>query len=147
MATRKQIAANRRNALKSTGPRTASGKAKSRFNALRHGFRSQHPEAVVALEGLPDASDLIAIRSHFERCFEPQTLAQADAVSKMACARWQQLRSQRSEARFFNLVAQMEPAYEAALMDEFSKRQDRYHRAFARAFRKYVRHTETPGPA
>jgi hypothetical protein len=38
MATEKQIAANRRNATRSTGPRTAAGKAKSSRNAFRHGL-------------------------------------------------------------------------------------------------------------
>jgi hypothetical protein len=38
MATEKQIAANRRNAARSTGPRTTSGKDRSRMNALRHGL-------------------------------------------------------------------------------------------------------------
>lgn len=38
MASEKQIAANRRNATRSTGPRTLSGKARSRTNALRHGL-------------------------------------------------------------------------------------------------------------
>jgi hypothetical protein len=33
-------AANRRNARKSTGPRTARGKAQARLNGLRHGFCS-----------------------------------------------------------------------------------------------------------
>ena len=37
MASPAQIAANRRNALKSTGPRTLRGKSFSRLNATRHG--------------------------------------------------------------------------------------------------------------
>jgi hypothetical protein len=35
-----RLAANRRNALKSTGPRTARGKARSRMNGLRGGWSS-----------------------------------------------------------------------------------------------------------
>jgi hypothetical protein len=35
-----RLAASRRNAQKSTGPRTACGKAQSRLNALRHGYCS-----------------------------------------------------------------------------------------------------------
>ncbi|MCP4569404.1 MAG: hypothetical protein GY841_17655, partial [FCB group bacterium] len=35
--TEKKLAANRRNALKSTGPRTARGKQASRLNGLKHG--------------------------------------------------------------------------------------------------------------
>jgi hypothetical protein len=36
------LAANRRNARKSTGPLTARGKAQVRFNALKEGGRSRH---------------------------------------------------------------------------------------------------------
>jgi hypothetical protein len=38
MATERQIAANRRNAQKSTGPKTVSGKKQSSQNAYRHGL-------------------------------------------------------------------------------------------------------------
>jgi hypothetical protein len=38
MATDKQIQANRRNARRSTGPRTAAGKSISSRNAFRHGL-------------------------------------------------------------------------------------------------------------
>ena len=38
MATEKQIAANQRNAMRSTGPRSAEGKAKVARNALKHGL-------------------------------------------------------------------------------------------------------------
>lgn len=38
MATNKQIAANRRNARNSTGPRTAAGRKRARRNSYRHGL-------------------------------------------------------------------------------------------------------------
>ena len=47
------MAANRRNANKSTGPRTALGKAWSRLNRLRHGMRS--PECINFFETLFNA--------------------------------------------------------------------------------------------
>lgn len=47
MATEKQIAANRRNAQHSTGPRTEAGRTRSRLNAFRHGLTGQ-------LDILPD---------------------------------------------------------------------------------------------
>ena len=47
------LASNRRNAKKSTGPRTAPGKAWSRLNHFRHGNRS--PEYVNFFKALHDA--------------------------------------------------------------------------------------------
>ena len=43
MSTSRQIAANRRNALKSTGPRSDAGKAVASRNAVKHGLTTSHP--------------------------------------------------------------------------------------------------------
>src|SRR3954453_11615120 len=41
MATAAQIEANRRNACMSTGPKSASGKARASLNSLKHGERAE----------------------------------------------------------------------------------------------------------
>ena len=50
--TDRALEARRRNALKSTGPRTARGKARVRLNSLQHGRRSAHLARFVARMGL-----------------------------------------------------------------------------------------------
>ena len=57
MATDKQIAANRRNALRSSGPKSANGKARSRHNAATHGLYSQ--SSVLCNESRSDYDELI----------------------------------------------------------------------------------------
>jgi hypothetical protein len=49
MATERQIAANRANAKKSTGPKTAAGKQRSSGNAFRHGLSGPLPDDLVML--------------------------------------------------------------------------------------------------
>ena len=65
MPTPKQIQANRRNALQSTGPKTAEGKAVVKLNAVRHGLLSQEillpDEAPQVLDDLLDG-----LRAEFE---------------------------------------------------------------------------------
>ena len=50
MASERQIAANRRNAKKSTGPRSAPGKNRASNNAYRHGLFSRRARTIVAEE-------------------------------------------------------------------------------------------------
>ena len=66
MPTKAQLEANRRNAQKSTGPRTPEGKAVARFNALKTGISAQ-------AEVIPSESpeDLEALISQFYGQFHP----------------------------------------------------------------------------
>ena len=58
MTSYRQIEANRRNTLKSTGPRTEAGKQASRRNAVRHGLMAE--TVITALE---DANDYQAFEA------------------------------------------------------------------------------------
>ena len=52
MTSIKQIEANRRNCLKSTGPQTDAGKRTARCNAVRHGLTAE-----TVIGALEDAED------------------------------------------------------------------------------------------
>jgi hypothetical protein len=58
MASEKQILANRANALKSTGPRSAAGRMRSSLNAYRHGLSlpmTSDPQAQAEIEAVAQA--------------------------------------------------------------------------------------------
>jgi hypothetical protein len=136
MATEKQIAANRRNALKSTGPRTPRGKAFTRLNALRHGLR--------ATAGTPlgeNPKELIQIRNQFMKCCRCPTVEQVHLLEQMATARWLWLHWLSTETRALGEASSKPPAIQIAILDRLSLRQARYERAFANAFREYQRST------
>ncbi len=80
MATAAQIAANRRNAQHSTGPRTGEGKAAVRLNSLTHGLRAQ--EVL-----LPDEDPAVfeELRESFQQQFNPEGPPSCSA-SKRCCS-------------------------------------------------------------
>ena len=50
MATAAQLDANKRDAKRSTGPKTEAGKVKARLNALKHGERAKTVAPVLPQE-------------------------------------------------------------------------------------------------
>ena len=96
MATEKQIEANRRNALKSTGPRTPEGKAISCRNALKSGI-----DAELDLVGAEDPRTQAAFIQSFRDAYRPRTFSENRLVDRLAAAEWQLGRLRRIEASIF----------------------------------------------
>src|SRR5215831_18953470 len=92
MATQKQIEANRRNAQRSTGPRTGAGKAASAKNALKTGMYAQ--SLTIFDENPADLEHLID--EYFQR-FQPATPEERALVDTLVHADWQLRRLRRIE--------------------------------------------------
>jgi len=97
MATDKQIAANRINARKSTGPRSAAGKMKSALNARKHGF-SGSIYTVVRLEDLNEINEL---RQDALDLYRPVNSQELFAVERIAVRQLSLIRAERLEAGLF----------------------------------------------
>jgi hypothetical protein len=97
MASEKQMQANRRNALLSSGPVTPAGKAVSRMNALKTGIDAQSTiirgEDPAALEELT--------RNYYER-FQPQGQEECDLLDSAIRNSWLLRRLHKTEAEIWN---------------------------------------------
>jgi hypothetical protein len=109
MATPAQIAANRANARKSTGPRSAEGKSASRFNALKHGIDA----AAIVIPG-EDPADYDSLAADYHRDFRPQSPSELFHVEAMLRADWQTRRLQRVEADLYRTVLAESPGASVA---------------------------------
>jgi hypothetical protein len=98
MATQSQIEANRRNAQKSTGPKTPEGKARSRRNGLIHGLTAQ----ACMLED-EDPQDLIKTIEELREKYDPQDTDEDFLIERMAKARFRYGRIMPLEAAIYNL--------------------------------------------
>jgi hypothetical protein len=79
MTSFQQIEANRRNALRSTGPKTEDGKRQSRRNALRHGLTAE-----TVIDGLEDSEDYQAFEAAVIADYDPRTAVERELVLRLA---------------------------------------------------------------
>ena len=97
MATAAQIAANRQNALKSTGPRTPAGKARVAGNATLHGLRSSKPPVLT-----PEEHEQLTDRLASLRASRPPASPAEDALlAQVTLAGLMLLRASRIQALAF----------------------------------------------
>ena len=93
----KQIAANRRNAQKSTGPRTPEGRAVSKMNALKHGIFSKE----VLVSGLNIKESRRELEELYERFWQqygPVGPVEEMLVDQIITAHWRLRRALRAES-------------------------------------------------
>ena len=93
-SSQKRIEANRRNAQKSTGPRTAEGKAKSATNSTIHGFSSlnQNPLAPGCFLHTEDESQFLGLLNEYVVTYNPQHPDELDLLTEAVFAKWRQQR-------------------------------------------------------
>ena len=96
MSSLKQIEANRRNALKSTGPTTPEGKERSRCNAVRHGLTA---ETVIA--ALEDAEDYQAFEAAVIADYDAESAVERELVLRLASVLWRLRRATGIETALF----------------------------------------------
>jgi len=97
----KRLAANRRNALKSTGPKTVEGKAIVARNAMTHGLRAEH----VLIEGESE-EEFEQFREAMVAYYEPVGVLEESLVAKIVVGFW---RARRIENEIMYCLAE-EPA-------------------------------------
>ena len=96
MSTPSQIAANKLNAQKSTGPKTPEGKAKSSANRLSWGFASN----TIIIPG-EDPDEFRGLVEDFIAEHQPVCVTEQVLVEKMAQQQWLSLRALRLQGEAF----------------------------------------------
>ena len=104
-ASPEQLAANRANAAKSTGPRTPQGKARSAQNARKHGFTA-FTFAVVRLEDLQEVAHL---KDALLAVFQPVNSQELFAIERIALTQQALLRAARLESGLFTTCLKRVP--------------------------------------
>jgi hypothetical protein len=100
MTSLKQIEANRRNSLKSTGPKTETGKQASRCNAVRHGLTAE-----TVIGALEDAEDYKAFEAAITADYDAQSAVERELVLRLASLLWRLRRATTIETGLFEIQA------------------------------------------
>ena len=100
MTSYRQIEANRRNALKSTGPKSEEGKQASRCNALRHGLTAE-----TVIGALENAEDYKAFEAAITADYDAHSAVERELVLRLASILWRLRRATTMETGLFEIQA------------------------------------------
>jgi hypothetical protein len=101
MTSFRQLEANRRNALKSTGPTSAEGKQRSRCNAVRHGLTAE-----TVIGALEDAEDYKAFEAAVTADYDAQSAVERELVLRLASLLWRLRRATAMETGLLQIQAE-----------------------------------------
>ncbi len=107
MPTEAQIRANRKNATKSTGPRTEKGKARVSKNALKHGLLAEN--SVIPGE---DPAEFDRHVTLYEDTYNPRNCVEKALVHQIADAAWRIQRLSRIEATIITTTIERTRVYQ-----------------------------------
>jgi hypothetical protein len=102
MTSFRQIEANRRNALKSTGPSTEEGKYRSRQNAVRHGLCAE-----TVVEIVEDIDDYRGFEVAIIADYDARTAVERELVLRLASLLWRLRRATAIESDLMRIQAEI----------------------------------------
>lgn len=110
MTSQRQIKANRRNAARSTGPRTPNGKAVVAFNAVQHGLLSRQ----TVIRGESEA-ELVALGKRLRSQLAPMGELELLLADRIISTAWRLRRAIALETLLFDTERGGSSAYHGAL--------------------------------
>ena len=102
MTSIRQIEANRRNALRSTGPTTEDGKRRSRQNAIRHGLSAE-----TVVEIVEDVDDYRGFEAAIIADYDARTAVERELVLRLASLLWRLRRATMIETELLRIQAEV----------------------------------------
>ena len=105
MTSFRRMEANRRNALKSTGPKTELGKQHSRCNAVRHGLTAEN-----VIQFLEDEQEYKAFELSVTADFDARTVVERELVLRLTGLLWRLRRAAAIETGLLQIHSDNECA-------------------------------------
>src|SRR5271166_4978229 len=102
MTTWRQFEANRRNSLRSTGPRTEQGKQRSRQNATKHGLTAH-----TVVDVLEDPAAYRAFEIQVLADYLPASTIERELVTRLASLLWRLRRATAIETGLLQIHAEI----------------------------------------
>ena len=102
MASERQIAANRINARRSTGP-TMAGRSRSRRNALKHGLT-----ATTVIDVLEDDAEFRSFKEQIVSAYQPVSTIHQELIRRLVSVLWRLRRAHAVETGLLSIQSKLQ---------------------------------------